>query len=144
MVFVFPGRGEGRGFSSIIPYPVDRASFIVRLAHLVDQVVVEYPSFLQESYLSTLCLPIFGTPLWTSLLYSVVKIFTGDLKWDRAAAMAETLASITREDILDLLDKGMLAADTSKRVSLLAYNWRLDVGYMVSALWRLHGGAALF
>ena len=46
-------------------------------------------------------------------------MFTGDLKWDRAAAKAELLRSITHEEVLALLDSEMLAKDGTKRVSVL-------------------------
>lgn len=45
-------------------------------------------------------------------------MFTGDLKWDRAAAKAELLRTITLEEVLALLDNEMLAKDGAKRVSV--------------------------
>lgn len=44
-------------------------------------------------------------------------MFTGDLTWDRAAAKAELLRTITREEVLALLDSEMLAEGSAKRVS---------------------------
>lgn len=46
-----------------------------------------------------------------------VQVFSGDLKWDRAAAKAEILKSVTHKEVLDLLDNELLAKDTTKRVS---------------------------
>ncbi|CAM9761849.1 unnamed protein product [Ascophyllum nodosum] len=49
------------------------------------------------------------------------EIFPGDLKWNRAAALAEMLASVKREDVLELIDRELLADDTSKRMNVLVY-----------------------
>lgn len=48
---------------------------------------------------------------------SILQVFTGDLKWDRSAVMAETLSSLKREDVLGLLDSAIMASDETKRVS---------------------------
>eukprot|EP00752_Nemacystus_decipiens_P005957 g5379.t2 len=53
--------------------------------------------------------------------YILGEVFTGDLKWDRAAAKAELLKSITREEVLALLDSEMLAKDGAKRMNVLVY-----------------------
>lgn len=44
-------------------------------------------------------------------------MFSGDLKWDRKAAMVERLASVSREDLLNLLDNDIMCKDKAKRVS---------------------------
>lgn len=48
---------------------------------------------------------------------SLLEVFTGDLKWDRSAVMAETLSTLKRGDILGLLDSAIMASDETKRVS---------------------------
>lgn len=47
----------------------------------------------------------------------MVKVFTGDLKWDRAAEKARILETISRDEVLDLLDNEILAKGGAKRVS---------------------------
>ena len=46
------------------------------------------------------------------------KIFSGDLKWDRAAVKAEQLSAVTRQQVLKLLDGEMLTEGKAKRVSM--------------------------
>eukprot|EP00903_Cladosiphon_okamuranus_P013078 g12199.t1 len=53
--------------------------------------------------------------------YILNEVFTGDLKWDRAAAKAELLRTITLEEVLALLDSEMLAKDGAKRMNILVY-----------------------
>ncbi|CAB1115801.1 unnamed protein product [Ectocarpus sp. CCAP 1310/34] len=49
------------------------------------------------------------------------EVFSGDLKWDRAAVKAELLKTITRQEVLDLLGGEMLDGDGAKRLNVLVY-----------------------
>lgn len=64
------------------------------------------------------------------------KVFLGDLKWDRAAVTAEILGTLTKEEVLELVDKEIMAPETSKRVSSTVFCFSFFSFYTPNAMMR--------